>query len=56
MAEAKPKIGLYFLVILGGGPATAFGFRLISPLTNEDLSVGPRLWPDFRLQRHPRKG
>jgi len=31
----------YFVVILDGGPATAFGFRLVRT--------------DFRTQRHPRE-
>ncbi len=37
------------------GPATAFGFRLVSHPTDEDLSVGTPAWTDFRSQRHPRE-
>ena len=33
------KIRPYFVVVLDGGPATAFGLR--------------RVWPDFRSQRCP---
>jgi hypothetical protein len=33
------KIGPYFVAALNGGPATAFGLRL--------------LWPDFLSQRRP---
>jgi hypothetical protein len=35
------KIGRYFVVVLGSGPATAVVLRLV--------------WPDFLSQRHPRE-
>jgi hypothetical protein len=37
--EEMGKIGPYFILALGSGPATAFGLAFV--------------WPDFRSQRHP---
>ena len=49
------QIGPYLVVILDGGPATAFGFRLVSTPRTKTRPWGPRFWPDFRPQRHPRE-
>ncbi len=45
------KIGPYFVVSLDLGIAKAFGLRLVSHPTDEDLSVGTPVWPDFLAQR-----
>ena len=37
------------------GMAKAVVLRLVSNPTDEDLSVGAPVWPDFRSQRHPRE-
>jgi hypothetical protein len=49
------EIGPYFVVGLDCGPATDFGLRLVSNLTDEDLSVGTPICPDFRSQRRRAK-
>src|SRR6266852_9760705 len=49
----RRKIGPYVILALDGGPATAFGLGFVSHPTDEDLSVGTPVWPNFRSQRHP---
>ena len=41
------KIRPYFILALGGGPATAVGLGFVSFSTDEDLSVGPHSDPIF---------
>jgi hypothetical protein len=38
---------------LDGGPATVFGLGFISTPRTNACPRGPRVWPDFRSQRHP---
>ena len=43
------KIRPYFILVLDGGPATAFGLGFAPPYGQSPR--GPRFWPDFPSQR-----
>ncbi len=51
--RAAAKIGPCVVVALDLGATKAFGLRLGSHPTDEDLSVGAQAWPEFRSLRHP---
>ena len=50
------KIGPYFILALGGGPATAVGLGFVSFPTDEDLSVGAPSGPIFTRVGSPARG
>jgi hypothetical protein len=49
--RAAEKIRPYFILVVDGGPATAFGLGFVSTPLTKTCPWGPRIWPDFLAQR-----